>query len=370
MFPGPGSFTGEDVVEFHLHGSPAVLRRMAECLGRLPAVRPALPGEFTRRAFLNGRLDLTQAEALADLIDAETTAQARAALRQLDGAFGRKLEAWRELVLDALAHVEALIDFGETDDVALVLPDELLAKLSTTAQEMGDLASSALKGERLRQGITVAVIGPPNAGKSSLVNALTRRDVAIVTAVPGTTRDVLEVALELNGLPVILLDTAGLRESDDPVEQIGIARARQRAAHADLRLLLVDCQAPDLPAPPPHDLLVYSKGDLRPGWSGGNATISCATEAGLEELEALLAARAAELLPAGDAPTVIRERHRHLLDEAATALAGFLHRRAGADAGLAAEELRVAMSALGRISGVVQVEDVLDRIFATFCIGK
>ena len=239
-FPAPASFTGEDVLELHVHGGRAVISGILEALSDLPDLRPAEPGEFTRRAFLNGRLDLTAVEGLADLIDAETRAQARQALQQLDGALGRLYQSWRQILLGALARLEAEIDFAPEEDV----PEDLLARVRPDVErlsaEMATHLADGHRGERLRAGLTVAVVGPPNAGKSSLVNRLARRDVAIVTPLPGTTRDVLEVHLDLAGYPVTLLDTAGLREAADVIEAEGVRRARDRAERADLRLIMFD----------------------------------------------------------------------------------------------------------------------------------
>jgi tRNA modification GTPase len=376
-FPGPGSETGEDLLEVQHHGGQAVLEWLLETLGDLEGFRPAGPGEFTRRAFLNGKLDLTAAEGLADLVDATTRAQARQAFRQLAGELGRLYAGWRERLLTALALVEAEIDFAadgeEVPDAALarVLPD--LARLEA---EMAAHLADGSRGERLRAGVAIAVVGPPNVGKSSLVNLLARRDVAIVTPIPGTTRDVIEVHLDLGGVPVVLLDTAGLRETTDPVEAEGVARARSRAEQADIRLLVVDATDP-APFPPPDaaTLTVVNKIDLAPtdGADGaGRIGISCRTGAGLAELLRELGARAGALAGTGEAPLLTRARHREAVTEARASLARLL---AGADGSggelaLLAEDLRLAARAVGRITGVVGVEEVLDRVFATFCIGK
>jgi tRNA modification GTPase len=368
--PGPASFTGEDVLEVQHHGSPAVLALLLEALGRIPGLRLAEPGEFARRAFLNGRLDLTEVEALADLIDAGTRAQARQALRQLDGGLGRLYASWRQRMLDVLMRLEAEIDFGEEG----VLPEGVLAIITPAVRELQAAMAAHLAdgrcGERLRQGFTVAVMGAPNAGKSSLVNLLARREIAIVTPVPGTTRDVLEVALELDGLPVTLLDTAGLRETDDPVEAIGVERARTRAAAADLRLGLIDATAPDWPSVEGADLIVVNKVDLAPG-PFTKLAISCVTGAGIAELLARLAALTRERLEATDAPIITRARHREAVDEACETLTNFLQaQEAGVELALLAEDVRLAARALGRVTGAVGVEEILDAIFASFCLGK
>ncbi|HEX6014371.1 MAG TPA: tRNA uridine-5-carboxymethylaminomethyl(34) synthesis GTPase MnmE [Geminicoccaceae bacterium] len=376
-FPGPRSETGEDLLEVQHHGGQAVLAWLLEALGRLDGFRPAGPGEFTKRAFLNGKLDLTAAEGLADLVDAATRAQACQAFRQLAGELGRLYAGWRERLLTALALVEAEIDFAadgeEVPDATLarVLPD--LARIEA---EMAAHLADGARGERLRAGVTVAVVGAPNVGKSSLVNLLARRDVAIVTPIPGTTRDVIEVHLDLGGVPVVLLDTAGLRETGDPVEAEGVARALSRAEQADLRLHVVDATDP-APSPPPDamTLTVVNKIDLVPyGVAGGagGIGISCWTGTGLAELLRELTARAGALAGLGEAPLLTRARHREAVAEARASLARL---QAGPDGGggelaLLAEDLRLAARAVGRLTGAVGVEEVLDRVFATFCIGK
>ncbi len=384
FFPGPASVTGEDVLELHHHGGIGVARALVDALTSLPGLRPAEPGEFTKRAFLNGKLDLTQAEGLADLIDATTTAQAQAALRQLSGLTGRFYASWREQVLEALAMIEAEIDFAAEEEVPEALWLQLAPGLAELAALMRRHLDDGHKGERLRRGFVVAVVGAPNVGKSSLVNALARRDVAIVTPIPGTTRDVIEVSLDLAGLPVTLLDTAGLRETQDPIEMEGMARARQRAEAADLRLWVFDN---------PHDLehktcsvgpflRVLNKSDLRPAVvctgiegaadpdSEAAIAVSAATGAGIDTLLAALERAARRQLPAEDAVLVTRGRHRAALMDAAAALERAVAVGAGPDLGLLAEELRLAGRAIGRVTGAFGVEDILDRVFGAFCIGK
>ena len=376
-FPGPRSETGEDLLEIQHHGGHAVLAWLLEVLGRLDGFRPAGPGEFTKRAFLNGKLDLTAAEGLADLVDAATRAQARQAFRQLAGELGRLYAGWRERLLTALALLEAEIDFApDGENVPDATLARLLPDLVRLEAEMAAHLADGARGERLRAGVTIAVVGPPNVGKSSLVNLLARRDVAIVAPVPGTTRDVIEVHLDLGGVPVILLDTAGLRETSDPVEAEGVARARLRAEQADLRLHVVDATDP-APLPPPDaaTAMVVNKIDLVPGGVAGRVGgigISCRTGAGMAELLRELTARAVALAGSGDAPLLTRARHREAVTEARASLARLL---AGADSGggelaLLAEDLRLAARAVGRLTGAVGVEEVLDRVFATFCIGK
>lgn len=376
--PGPGSFTGEDVLEIQHHGGPAVRGVVLEALGGVPGLRPAAPGEFTRQAFLNGRLDLTEAEGLADLVEAATRAQARQALRQMDGALGRRVEAWRAVVLDALARAEAEIDFGAEegdvpDDAALA---GVRGRLEALAGELDRAETEGSRGERLRAGVVVAVVGPPNAGKSSLVNLLARREVAIVTPHPGTTRDVIEVHLDLGGVPVTLLDTAGLREAADPVEREGVERARRRAAQADAVVAVVAADhgpEGEAQAFAARDLLVINKVDLvRPAGppDAGRLLVSCATGEGVDELVGRLTRLAGGLaLAQGDA-VFTRERHRAALRECRDALGRVLEVAPGVEAGLVAEDLRLAAQALGRITGRVGVEEILDRIFATFCVGK
>ncbi len=380
FFAGPASFTGEDVLEIHHHGGMAVLSALGAALARLPGLRPAEPGEFTRRAFLNGRLDLTEAEGIADLVDATTRVQARQALRQMEGELGRLLEGWRADLLRALALVEAEIDFGADE---AEVGDDLLASqrpaLEAVRLAVTERLADAGRGERLRAGLTVAVIGPPNAGKSSLVNLLARRDVAIVTPIAGTTRDVLEVALDLEGWPLTLLDTAGLRETEDPIEREGVARALRRAASADLRLLVLDAGTDASSELDRHgadaDLVVLNKQDLvarPPALDAGRPVIviSCATGAGIEQLLQVLAREAAHAMDTGGLAVLARERHRAALGEAVQALERCLDAPAGTEIGLLAEDLRVAARAVGRVTGRVDVEAVLDEVFKQFCIGK
>jgi tRNA modification GTPase len=368
-FPGPASFTGEDVAEFHVHGGPAVVAALLAALGRIEDCRLAEPGEFSRRAFLNGKLDLTQVEGLGDLIEAETAAQRRQALNQMGGSFARIAEDWALRLTRILAHVEAAIDFPDED-----LPDDLLGPARRGAQGLAQEIKARLadgrRGEILRDGLSVALIGPPNSGKSSLMNALAGRDAAIVSAQAGTTRDVIEVHLDLGGYPVILADTAGLRESADPVEAEGIRRARARAEAADLRLLVLDAGAPESLAGfaglrDDATLLIWNKID-RAAVPAEGLAVSATTGQGLERLIAALSGRAQSML-GGDAPIVTRERHRVALEDCGAGLARAI---AETDPALVAEDLRLAVRALGRITGRVDVEDLLDIVFKDFCIGK
>jgi len=382
--PGPRSVTGEDVAELHVHGSRAVLAALMAVLRRL-GLRLAEPGEFTRRAFLNGKLDLVQAEAVADLAAAETEAQRRQALRQLDGRLGDFYRFWGECLLRLLAHLEAAIDFPDED-----LPPEIEAHVAAETAALADEIAAHLadgnRGERLRDGIAVAILGPPNAGKSSLLNQLARREAAITSPIAGTTRDIIEVAIDLAGYPVVLADTAGLRDSVDIIEQEGLRRALARAEAASLRLFVYDSACPEEAAgaarwPGPDTLLVANKIDLldpgppasrrhagqRPALLGEAVAVSALTGAGIADLTAALATRIAEIYNDGAAPMLTRVRHREALEAAHDALRRSL---AAHLAELRAEDLRLAWRSLGRITGHVDVEDLLDVIFRDFCLGK
>lgn len=365
--PGPASYTGEDSAELHLHGGPAVRAAVLAALTALPGLRAAEPGEFTRRAFLNDRLDLTAVEGLADLIDAETEAQRRQALRQLEGGLRQRIEAWRERLLEALSWIEATLDFSDEDGVDLQpLRDKALATAGSVAAGIEALLAEGSCGERLREGFRVVIAGAPNAGKSTLLNVLARRDVAIVSDVPGTTRDAIEVRLDLDGLPVWLVDTAGLRTTDDPVEREGVARSRRHAAEADLVLWLVAPDAAGEAAPPGCVMRVLTKVDLGASDRAAGHAVSALTGEGLGELLDALAEAAKRDVGTGDA-LVTRSRHRAALQQALTALQ---RGRSAAEDELIAEDLRSALHALGEIVGRVGVEAMLDRLFAGFCIGK
>jgi tRNA modification GTPase len=374
-FPAPASYTGEDVAELHVHGGRAVTAALIEALGSLPGLRLAEPGEFTRRGFEHGKLDLTEAEAIADLVAAETAAQRRQALAQLGGALGALYEGWRAALLRALAHLEAAIDFPE-EDLPSGLEEEVAGEAARLAREIAAHLADRRRGERLRDGVSIAILGPPNAGKSSLLNALARRDAAITSAVAGTTRDVIEIHLDLGGYPVILADTAGLRETADPVEAEGVRRARARGEAADLKLLIFAADAPASAAAlqawqDADAVLLASKIDLVPPGARGALPpaalpLSVVTGEGLDALLARLEGEVANRL-AGEGAALTRARHRAALEETLIAL-----ERAGraAPPELLAEDLRLAARALGRITGRVDVEDVLDLIFREFCIGK
>jgi tRNA modification GTPase len=378
-FPGPSTETGEDMAELHLHGGRAIVAAVMDVLAKVPGLRGAEAGEFTRRAFENGRLDLTAVEGLADLVFAETEAQRAQAMRQFQGLLGGRAEAWRTRLIGALALVEARIDFSDEADV----PEDLIGPALHAARELSGEIEQTLRdehrGERLREGLVVAIAGPPNAGKSSLLNRLARREAAIVSPYAGTTRDVIEVHLDLGGYPVTLLDTAGVRESHDPVEQEGVRRARERAAAADLVLWVEDAgtagrvsRRTELK----YEWIIHNKADLI--CSSGEQSkvvsdkfeISALTGLGMDHLVAALARYAADAFSAGEPALVTRQRHRDTLREAADALARALALGAAASEELVAEELRLAARALGRLTGRVDVEDILDVIFRDFCIGK
>jgi tRNA modification GTPase len=387
-FPGPRSETGEDMAELQLHGGHAVIAAVLDALGAMEGFRLAEPGEFTRRAFANGRLDLTEVEGLADLIAAETPAQRRQAYRQLKGLIGDRAEAWRRQIIEALALVEARIDFSDEADV----PEDLIGPALQTAQQLRNTIAAALadggRGERLRDGLVVAIAGPPNAGKSTLLNRLARREAAIVSPYPGTTRDVIEVHLDLGGYPVTLLDTAGIRDSDDPVEQEGVRRAAARAAMADLVLWVVDASANGRVADESAEnimkseyWLVRNKADLIVDKLGISCeleaiswkrefTISATSGQGMEALIAALSAYAQNYFSATESALVTRARHRQALEQTVAALDRALAQGTSGSEELIAEELRAAATTLGRLTGRVDVEDILDVIFRDFCIGK
>jgi tRNA modification GTPase len=392
-FPGPHSETGEDVAELQLHGGHAVIASVLEALGTIDGCRLAEPGEFTRRAFENGRLDLTAVEGLADLIAAETPAQRRQAFRQLKGLIGDRAEAWRRRLIEALALVEARIDFSDEADVPedLILP--ALHAVRQLRDEIAGVLADGSRGERLRDGLVVAIAGPPNAGKSTLFNRLARREAAIVSPYAGTTRDVIEVHLDLDDYPVTLLDTAGIRESDEPVEQEGVRRALERAAMADLALWVIDGSAVGRTADrAPLEFagspvwLVENKIDLVQADAAagvkeagvpkredkGRYSISAANGAGVGALIAALAKFARDYFSSAESGLVTRTRHRRALEDTVAALDRSLAEAAegGGREELIAEELRAAATTLGRLTGRVDVEDILDVIFRDFCIGK
>lgn len=360
--PGPGTATGEDVAELHLHGGRAVVASVLAALGSLPGLRMAEPGEFTRRAFANGKLDLAQAEGLADLLAAETEAQRRQALRQAEGGLGKLIGGWRGQLLGLAARVEAAIEFAEDEDDVPALGEADLAGIRTLAVQM-QAAVDQPPAERLRDGVRIVVAGPTNAGKSSLINILSGREAAIASPVAGTTRDLIEIPLSIGGMPCLLIDSAGLREAGGHVEQIGIARARAAIESADLILWLgpaEDC--PDRA----RAILVHPKADLGKAVGAADIATSTVTGEGLEELRALLASRVERLLPPADA-IALNARHRERIGEATAELAAAQRQ---SDILFVAEHLRQARIALDRITGRAGVEEMLDALFGRFCIGK
>ena len=365
--PAPATYTGEDVAELHLHGGRAVLEAVAEALLTL-GLRLAEPGAFSRRAFLNGRMDLVQAEAVGDLVAAETAGQRRQALRQMAGDLGRLYEGWSDRLAGMLAHQEALIDFPDE-----ALPPEieasLMADIAALRQEMDGHLSDRARGQKMREGLVFVVQGAPNVGKSTLVNALAGRDVAIVSAMPGTTRDVLEVALVLGDAAVTLIDTAGLRETADPVEAEGVRRARARAAQADLVISLVGpgVAMVDTPMGEAARIVVATKADLGLATPGADLAVSVLTGAGMDVLQDRLAGFAREATAAAGPPPMTRQRHRALVLQARAHLAVAALEE---ESELRGEELRLALGALGGLTGKVGVEALLDRVFGDFCIGK
>jgi tRNA modification GTPase len=382
-FPGPASATGEDVAEFHVHGGRAVLAALFTALSGIENMQAAEPGEFTRRAFENGKLDLTEAEGLDDLIHADTERQRRQALRQLKGFLGDRARDWRAQIIAASALIEAGIDFSDEGDVPAELIASALAKIRTLLGEIEQVLAAQGRSERLRDGLMVAIAGPPNVGKSTLINLLARREVAIVSPHAGTTRDIIEVQLDLDGYPVTVIDTAGIRETKDPVEQEGVRRARSRAAEADLVLWMSDPQHQEHPHRGSTPIwTVRNKIDLdsagaearERGRSPGDRKnsdfqISASRGDGIGELMAGLVAYAQEYFGSDDGGLIGRERQRTLLHQTAVALQRGIA-AAGEGEELVAEELRAAAFSLGRLLGRVDVEDILDAIFREFCIGK
>jgi tRNA modification GTPase len=361
-FPGPHSATGEDLAELHLHGGRAVVAGVLEALAEVEGLRPAEPGEFTRRAFENGRIDLAEAEGLADLLEAETRSQRRAALAMAGGALSRKVEAWRQKLLALAASLEASLDFSDEGEVGEAWPPGWAGGLEALTSEMEALLARP-PAERLRDGIRIVIAGPPNAGKSSLLNALTEREAAITSAVPGTTRDLIEAPVSIAGIPYVLTDTAGLRDGADEVETIGVERARASIESADLVLWLGDSTG----SPDPHRTIrVQSKCDL-PGEAdpATDVRVSALTGDGIPALVSMMVERSIALLPAeGEAGTNARQR------EAVANAAAHLREAGAADMLIAAEALRQARIELDRITGRAGVEDMLDSLFQRFCIGK
>lgn len=373
-FPGPSSFTGEDIVELHLHGSPAVLEACFNRLQALGAV-PAEAGEFTRRAFENDKLDLTEAEGLADLIDAETEGQRLQALAQMTGSLKTLYEGWREKLLNALAAFEGEIDFPDEEDVPDALSHRAYEPIFELMESMAQHLDDNRRGERTRTGFSIALIGAPNAGKSSLLNRLARRDAAIVTDIPGTTRDIVEVRLTMAGFPVVISDTAGLREAVDAIEAEGVRRALDRAEHADLRIGVADARSQEELADlrgrlHEGDLLVLNKLDLTPGLdSKTDYGVSAKSGEGIEALEQRIEAIVQDRLSVREMPALSRARHRKAVEDAHLSLMRCLDQIEQSPE-LAGEDARLAVRALESLTGRVDVEDILDRVFSQFCIGK
>jgi tRNA modification GTPase len=372
-FPAPASFTGEDMAELHVHGGRAVVANVLDAALSIDDVRLAEPGEFAARAFENGKIDLTEVEGLADLINAETDAQARQALAQAGGSLRRLYESWRGQLLRAQALAEAGLDFADEADVAANVTTNVGAIVAELILQISNHLADR-RGERLRDGFRVVIVGAPNAGKSSLLNALARRDVAIVSEEAGTTRDIIEVHLDLDGLPVILTDTAGLREAGGKVEVEGIRRALARVEAANLVVWLIDAKKPVSAPPEPLArgrvpfLAVRNKIDLASVGAAEGISLSAKTGEGIDTLVAELKARAREALVAGaESPAVTRARHRAELEGA---LAALERSRTAGPSELKAEELRIAARHLGRLTGNIDVEEVLGAIFSEFCIGK
>jgi tRNA modification GTPase len=390
-FPGPHSETGEDVAELQLHGGRAVIDGVLGALAACEGCRPAEAGEFTRRAFENGRLDLTAVEGLADLIAAETSAQRRQAFRQLKGLIGDRAEAWRRRLVEALALVEARIDFSDEADV----PEDLTMPALESARALRDEINHALagsrRGERLRDGLVVAIAGPPNAGKSTLLNRIARREAAIVSPYAGTTRDVIEVHLDLDGYPMTLLDTAGIRDSDDPIEQEGVRRARARVSEADLVLWVIDgsavggeaksgdadCSSSDVWLIKNKIDLIGENESLRSGLGDSGSSeygftfnVSALTGVEVGALISALAGFAKKYFSDTESALISRARHRHALEETVASLDRAVGKTNSGCEEVIAEELRAAATSLGRLTGRVDVEDILDVIFRDFCIGK
>lgn len=377
--PAPHSYTGEDVAELHVHGGSAVVEAVINAALATRLCRIAEPGEFTRRAFDAGRLDLTQAEAIGDLIDAETEGQRRQAGRLYQGEAARVFEGWRGLLVSAMAALEASIDFPDEADIPGEINLTALEPIEALAVDLEAALGDAGRLATVREGFRIAILGPPNAGKSSLMNRLARRDAAIVSPIAGTTRDVVEVRLVLAGYPVWVADTAGLREASDAIEAEGIRRALARAEEADLRIWVSDASNVSRETPANFregDLRILNKADLlndSPSLEGAEDVfvVSAHTGAGFDPLERRLAQIVRERLETDEAPLVTRARHRELVEEALAAVERALEgARIGIGAELVSEDLRLAARALGRITGSIDAEDLLDRIFSQFCVGK
>ncbi len=372
VFPAPRSFTGEDCVELHVHGSRAILDRLYEILSGF-GLRLAEPGEFSRRALENGKLDLTQAEAIADLVDAESEAQRRQALTQLDGGLKRQYEAWRNDLVDILARIEVYIDFPD-EDLPQELVDGILDRVRTVKRSLDEAVRDSRRGRQIREGYRIVILGEPNAGKSSLFNALLKAETAIVTPIAGTTRDILEAQLRIGPYSVLLFDTAGLRETDEVVEREGIRRARQKADEADLRIWVIDSSRPfDDATIRAGDLVAFNKADLVNGSSVSRETsaypLSLKTGQGLEDLIVAIETRVTDALSNQTFPAATRQRHLERLEAARDNLDHVLSTGLSMPE-LAAEQIRGAINSFEALFGRYDIEGVLDVVFSTFCIGK
>ncbi|WP_321487898.1 tRNA uridine-5-carboxymethylaminomethyl(34) synthesis GTPase MnmE [uncultured Hyphomonas sp.] len=375
FMPGPHSYTGEDTLELYLHGGPAVIKHSLETLARQPGVRLAEPGEYTRRAFEAGKLDLTEAEGVADIIEAETEAQKAQALRQLTGGLTDTYDRWRAELTGVLALIEVMVDFPDEGDTPEDTVRPILTKLDLIIAELEDALGDRGIGEKIRDGFRVAIVGPPNAGKSSLLNRIARREAAIVTDIAGTTRDVVEVRLVLGGQVVWMADTAGLRETADVVEAEGVRRAERAAREADLRIHVIDGANPEPPVGPieQQDIVVFNKADQRPGVLAqeGALPVSAVSGEGIEQLESRIGDFISKRAASVEAPVITRARHREKLSAGLASLVQarqLLEDDMGAE--LAAEDVRMALRQLGAVIGTVGVEDILGAVFSQFCIGK
>lgn len=370
-FPNPASFTGEDVVELQLHGGRAIMSAVLNELGKLDGFRPADRGEFTRRAVENGKMDLTAAEGLADLVDAETEQQRRQALRQMGGALAKVYEEWREELIHLLAWMEAYIDFPE-EEVPADVSDSVREKITNLSNKIAEHLNDGRRGERLREGFQMAIVGAPNAGKSSLMNRLAQRDVAIVSSTAGTTRDIIEVHLDINGYPVVIADTAGLRETNEEIEAEGVRRAKARAEESDLILFITDAlenhsDSEMIDFSEDKIIRVMNKADMINPRIDGSIWISAKTGQGIDELLKKIGEVVENTMSLREEPSLTRLRHRTALQECSTALNSSLQ---APEIELMTEDLRIAMRSLGKITGQVDVEELLDIIFKDFCIGK